>query len=134
VGQDPQGLIVYHDQDTVYTSYRWLSQLLIEDGVVVSYCERGRRTIHGWSRLGLTERENASLFLDAATLEELEWLIGKQMEYYNNEHRHLRLEYRPPVECLSGFNPETLAEIGLESGSVSEAQARHRPFKISPLN
>jgi len=28
---------------TVYTSYRWLRQLLIEDGVVVSYCERGAK-------------------------------------------------------------------------------------------
>ena len=42
-GRHPQGLIVHHDQDSVYTSYRWLRQLLIEDGVVVSYCERGAK-------------------------------------------------------------------------------------------
>jgi len=49
---------------------------------------------------------------------------------------HSRLEYRSPVEYLTsvGFIPKTLAEIGLESGSVSGTQARHRPFKISPLN
>ena len=28
--------------------------------------------------------ENVSLFLETATLEELEWVIGKQMGYYNN--------------------------------------------------
>lgn len=27
--------------------------------------------------------EKVSLFLEAATLEELEWVIGKQIEYYN---------------------------------------------------
>jgi len=37
----------------------------------------------------------------------------------------IRLEYRSPVEYLTnvGFIPKTLAEIGLESGSVSGAQA-----------
>ena len=66
------------------------------------------------------------MFLEAATLEELEWVIGKQMGYYNNERRHSRLEYRSPVEYLTsvGFIPKTLAEIDLESGSVSRAQAR----------
>jgi len=39
----PEGLIVHHDQDSVYTSYRWLRQLLIEDKAVVSFCERGAK-------------------------------------------------------------------------------------------
>lgn len=43
VQRDPRGLIVHHDQDSVYTSYRWLRKLLIEDKVVVSYCERGAK-------------------------------------------------------------------------------------------
>jgi len=30
-GVGPEGLIVHHDQDSEYTSYRWLRQLLIED-------------------------------------------------------------------------------------------------------
>jgi len=127
VGQDPQGLIVHHDRDSVCTSYRWLSQLLIEEGVAVSYCKRGAKDNPWmesfWAHL---KGENMSLFLEAATLEELEWVIEKQMGYYNNERRHSRLEYRSPVEYLAsvGFIPKTLAEIGLESGSVSEAQAR----------
>ena len=28
------------------------------------------------------------MFLDAATLEELEWVIGRQINYYNCERRH----------------------------------------------
>ena len=57
--------------------------------------------------------ENVSLFLEAATLEELEWVIGKQMGYYNNERRHSRLEYRSPVEYLTsvGFIPKTWLQV-----------------------
>jgi len=73
VGWNPRGLIVHDDQDTVYTSYRWLRQPLIEDGVVVSYCERGAKD-NPWmeSFWGHFKGENSSLFLDAATFEELE--------------------------------------------------------------
>jgi len=72
--------------------------------------------------------ENVSLFLEAATFEELEWVIGRQMGYYNNERRHSRLEYRSPMEYLTseGFIPKRLAKIGRESGSVSGAQAPSR--------
>ena len=73
-----------------------------------------------------------SLFLEAATFEELEWVIGKQMGYYNNERRHSRLEYRSPVEYLTsvGFIPKTLVEIGPKSGSGSGAQA---PYVVGPV-
>jgi len=101
VGQDPRGLIVHHDQDTVYTSYRWLRKLLIGDGVVVSYCERGAKD-NPWmeSFWGHFKVENSSLFLEAATLEELEWVIENQVNYYNHERRHSRLDYRSPMEYL----------------------------------
>ena len=57
-------------------------------------------------------------------------MIGKQMGYYNYERRHSRLEYRSPVGYLTsvGFIPKTLAEISLESGSASGAQARGTPI------
>ncbi len=80
VGRSAQGLVVHHDQDAVYTSYRWLRQLLIEDKVVVSYCERGAKDNPWmesfWSRF---KGENGSLFGDAATMQELEGLVGKPM-------------------------------------------------------
>ncbi len=41
--REPQGLIVHHDQDSVYTSHEWLRQLLLEDKVRVSYGERGAK-------------------------------------------------------------------------------------------
>ena len=79
-GVGPEGLIVHHDQDSVYTSYRWLRQLLIEDKAVVSFCERGAKD-NPWmeSFWGRFKVENGSLFGDAATLGELEWAIGRQM-------------------------------------------------------
>jgi len=133
-GRDPQGLIVHRDQDTVYTSYLWLRKLLIEDGVVVSYCERGAKD-NLWmeSFWGHLKGENSSLFLDAATFEELEWVIWKQIWHYNHERRHSRLGYRPPLEFLviEGFIPETLAETGAKSGSTFGAQVPLTRISIS---
>jgi len=67
---------------------------------------------------GLFKGENASLFSEAATLEELEWAIGKQMWYYNHERRYSWLDYRSPMEYLviEGFILETPVETGAESG------------------
>jgi len=120
-GVEPRGMIVHHDQDSVYTSYRWLRKSLIEDEAVVSYCELGAKD-NPWmeSFWAHFKGENVSLFLEAATSEELERVIGKQMGYYNTERRHSLLEYRSPVEYLAsvGFIPTTLGEIGLGSGSA----------------
>jgi hypothetical protein len=38
-----KNLILHHDQDPVYTSYRWTSQLLLNDGVHISYTLNGAR-------------------------------------------------------------------------------------------
>lgn len=38
-----EGRIIHHDQDSVYTSYQWLRAVLIEDGMRVSYSERGAK-------------------------------------------------------------------------------------------
>jgi putative transposase len=37
------GMIVHHDKDSVYTSYAWLQRLLLEEGVRLSYAERGAK-------------------------------------------------------------------------------------------
>ncbi len=36
-------LIVHHDQDSVFTSYRWTSQLLLDDHARLSYALQGAR-------------------------------------------------------------------------------------------
>ena len=84
VGRDPQGLIVHHVQDAVYTSYRWLSQLLIADGVV-SCCEQGAKD----------NPKNPSRDGD---WEELEWAVERRMNYAGCERRHSSLDYRSSIK------------------------------------
>ena len=98
VGQDPQRLMLHHYQDTVYPRYRWLRQLLVEGKVMTSYWERGARDNPRMESFWWHfKEENNSLFLDAATFEELELLIARQMRYYNFERRHSRLDYQSPI-------------------------------------
>ncbi|MGY4706907.1 IS3 family transposase [Candidatus Bipolaricaulota sp. J31] len=58
-------------------------------------------------------------------MEELEWVIEKQIDYYNCKRWHSRLGYRSPLECLEseGFISKKLVEKGAKSGSASGAQA-----------
>jgi hypothetical protein len=69
-------LILHHDQDPVYTSYRWTSQLLLDDGVHISYTlngARGNTEMEGF--ISRFKNENRSLFLDAPTLEALQVVV-----------------------------------------------------------
>jgi len=99
-------MIAHHGQGLVYTSYRWLRQFLIEDKAVVPYCERGAKD-------NLKTR-NALRVTRDGDWEELEWLIGRQMNYAGCERRHSRLAYRSPIEyrIRGGFIPETLVKSG----------------------
>ncbi len=86
-----------------------------------------RGTTRGSSRCeAIFKVENGSLLSEAATLEELEWVIDRQMLYYNQERRHSGLDYRAPMAYLEdqGIHPKVLVEIGPRSGSVSGAQVR----------
>ena len=78
--------------------------------------------------VGPLQSGNRSLLSEAATLEELEWVIERQMTYYNEERRHSALGYRSPVEYLEeqGIRPGVLVETGSRSGSVSGAQVPRR--------
>ena len=40
---DLSEVIVHHDKDSVYTSYRWLERLLLEERARLSYAERGAK-------------------------------------------------------------------------------------------
>ena len=127
VGRGTEGLTVHHDQDTVYTSYDWLQRLLIRDRARVSYAEGGARD-NPWieSLWGHFKVENGSLLCEAASLEELEWVVERQMRYYNEGRRHSGVGYMPPAEYLrrQGIHPRVLVETGPPSGSVSGAQVR----------
>lgn len=94
-------VIVHHDKDSVYTSYRWLERLLLEERARLSYAERGARD-NPWieSFWGRFETENGELLLEAETVEEAGKIVGEQLDYYNRKRRHSALDYRVPYEVL----------------------------------
>ena len=102
LGQPLEGLIIHHDQDSVYTGYRWTSRLLIDDGVRISYALRGARdNTEMESFFGRFKVENRSLFLDARSLDELRSVVADRIRYHNHHRRHSTLDNRSPVAFLS---------------------------------
>ncbi len=71
LGRQLSGEVIHHDKDSVYTSYRWLEEVLLKDRARVSYARRGARdnpSIESfWGRF---ETENGELVLEADTEEE----------------------------------------------------------------
>jgi putative transposase len=95
------GMIVHHDQDPVYTGYRWTSQLLLEDEAQLSYALNGPRDNPEMEAFnGRFKVENHSLLLDAQTLGDLQAVVAAQMGYYNSERRHSSLDYQAPLVYL----------------------------------
>ena len=98
---DPEGMIIHQDQDSVFTSYRWLRQLLIKDGARVSFSENGARH-NPWieSLWGRMKTEIGSLIQEASSLEELEKVIDRRFDYYNHRRRHSGIGNQAPAEYL----------------------------------
>jgi len=73
--------------------------------------------------------ENVSLSLEAAMLEELEWMIGRQMRYYNRECRHSSLGYQLSMAYLvnEGIVPKVLPKNVGKTGSAPGAQLPYPP-------
>jgi putative transposase len=90
--------IVHHDRDPVFTGYAWLTRLLREDGVRVSYTVRGPQDNPEMEAFfSRFKTENRSLLLDAQTLADLAAVVDARMRYYNAERRHSQLGYRAPM-------------------------------------
>jgi len=74
------GVTVHSDQDAVHTSYAWLRRVLIDSEARVSYSEKGARgnpwIESFWARF---KQKNASLISEAASLAELQEVVGRQM-------------------------------------------------------
>jgi len=97
-GVELQDFILHHDQDPVFTGYRWTAQLLLKDLLRVSYALNGTRDNHEMgfftSRFtpalagGVGETENRSLLLEAHSLEELQLVVRERMGCQNGLHRH----------------------------------------------
>ena len=95
-------MIVHHDRDPAFTSFAWTRQLLLKDDVRLSYALRGAKD-NPWmeSFFSRFKTENASLFLDAETLEELRAVVGECIRYHNEERRHSSIGYVPPDQFIT---------------------------------
>jgi len=111
------GMIVHHDQDSVYTGYRWTDQLLLQDRAHLSYALNGAKDNPEMESFnGRFKTEGRSLFLDAQTLSELRAVVREQMHYYNTERRHSSLGYLSPLTYIE------------RARSVSAGQVLERHF------
>jgi putative transposase len=96
-----QGLIIHHDQDSVYTSYDWTGQLLLKDNVRLSYALGGAKDNPEMeSFISRFKSEGHSLFLDAQSLPELAEVVNQRMHYHNVERLHSSIGYRSPLDFI----------------------------------
>ncbi len=95
------GTLVHHDQDSVYTSYRWLQAILLEDGMRVSYSENGAKG-NPWieSLWGRLKEEIGSRISEASSLPALRKILKDRFRDYNQERRHSTIGNKPPRQYL----------------------------------
>lgn len=101
-----EGMIMHHDQDSVYTGHMWTGQLLLKDKVRLSYALNGAKDNPEMESFnGHFKQEGNSLFLDARDMEELKAAVSRQMKYYNTKRRHSSLGYVSPMTYVRGMLP-----------------------------
>jgi len=113
-GRTLEGRIIHHDQDTVYTGYRWLRAVLITHRARISFSENGAKentTMESFN--SRFKGENASLFYEAANIWELRRLVAQQMAYHNCRRRHSALVYTAPVDYIIREESLPQTAIGL---------------------
>jgi len=92
------GRIIHHDQDSVYTGYRWLREVLIKHRARISFSENGAKGNTSMESFnGHFKGESKSLFYSAANVWELERAVVRQMRYYNGKRRHSALGNLAPM-------------------------------------
>ncbi|WP_158666515.1 integrase core domain-containing protein [Salinibacter altiplanensis] len=93
--------IIRHDLDSVYTSYRWLRAILLDDEMRVSYSENGARG-NPWieSLWERTKAEIGSRITESLSLPDLRTVLDERFRYYNQERRHSSIGQIPPREHL----------------------------------
>jgi transposase InsO family protein len=106
-GLELDGRIIHHDLRSVYTSYRWLRTILLEDGMRVSYSENGAKG-NPWIESqrrnfceGRTKTEVGSRIAEAQSLPTLREVLDERFRYYNQERRHSSIRYVPPCDHLN---------------------------------
>lgn len=101
LGIATKGIMMHHDQGGVYLGYGWLGQLLIKDGIRVSYSLTGAKgNVHMESFNGRFKEENRLLFWEQKDLNALKKVVDERMGYYNRVRRHSGLGNRSPITYL----------------------------------
>lgn len=96
-----RGVIVHHDQDSVYTGHGWLHEVVVKDNVRVSYSENGAKgNVHMESFNGKFKTENHVLFWEQEDFESLEKVVKNRIRYYNQIRRHSALGNKSPIKYL----------------------------------
>jgi len=97
MGISVEDCFIHHDQDSVYTGYRWLQAVLIRERAKISFSENGAKgNTYMESFNGHFKGESGSLFFAARNMWELRRAIAEQIEYYNARRRHSALGYLAP--------------------------------------
>ena len=118
MGMSLEDCFIHHDQDTVYTGYRWLQAVLIRERAKVSFSENGAKgNTYMESFNGHFKGESGSLFFDARNMWELRRLIALQIQYYNARRRHSALGYLSPWAYIK--QEVTLPERTLDLAQIS---------------
>ncbi len=96
-----KGLILHQDQDSVFTGNRWVDEILIKDGVRLSYSENGAKgNTYMESFNGHFKCPNRSIFCEAKDSNELREVIKERVQYWNKKRRHSSLDYRTPLNYI----------------------------------
>jgi len=99
LGLSPEGRIVHHDQDPVFTSYAWTARLLLEDGCRISFALGGAPDNPEMESFnGRFKIENRSLLQEAETLDALTRVVRTRIDHYNRRRRHSSIGYRHPLD------------------------------------
>jgi putative transposase len=92
---------VHSDRDPVYTGYGWTGQLLLEEGVRLSYALEGCKDNPEMEAFhSRCKSENRSLLLEAPTFSALRRVVAERLQYYNHRRRHSSLGNQPPMRFL----------------------------------
>jgi putative transposase len=98
-GQKLKGIIIHHDQDSVYTSHRWFYDVVIKCEARVSYSENGAKgNVYTESFNSRFKSGNRLLFWEQEDFESLEKVVTAWIRYYNQIRRHSALGNKSPIQ------------------------------------
>lgn len=100
-GVNPDGVILHHDQDSVYKSDKWISTVFLESQAQISYTKRGAKdNTYMESFNGHFKNPVESRFSEAPNMRDLREVIEERVRYWNEDRRHSSLGQRSPLNYL----------------------------------